>query len=99
MYMSESDKSAERTKIKRASNIQIEQRKKITVSGVEEVVNLSETLLTLLTGAGALNVYGSGMHLSKYNADEGFLVVEGAIDAFKYVESERTGGFFKKVFK
>ncbi|MDR3319351.1 MAG: hypothetical protein LBS99_07925 [Clostridiales bacterium] len=93
------DLGAEKVKIKRSSNVQIEQRKRITVSGVDEVVNVSETLLTLVTGAGAVNVYGTGMHINKYNADEGLLVVDGEIDAFRYAENAKQGGFLKRVFR
>ena len=91
--------NTEKTKVKRASNVNIEQRKRINVSGVEEVVNISETFLTLITSSGALNVTGTGMRINKYNAEEGFLVVDGDIEGLRYAEAVTKGGLFKKIFK
>jgi sporulation protein YabP len=92
--------SGEKTKIKRPSNVQIEKRERISISGVEEVVNISETNLSVITGSGGLTVTGSGMRINKYNADEGFLVVDGAVEGLRYsAVSGKTGGFFKRLFK
>ena len=97
-----SEKITEKTtKIKRPSNITIEKREKINISGIEEVLSMSENSFSVVTSSGALTVTGTGMRINKYNADEGFLVVDGAVKGLNYTETagKPSGGFFKRLFK
>ena len=87
------------TKIKRPHSLQVDGRKKAVMTGVDEVVSMTETLAQLLTSAGGLAVAGKNMHMTKYNADEGLLVIEGDIDRAAYSSEGQKGGFFKKMFK
>ena len=87
------------TKIKRPHSMQIDGRKKIVLTGIDEVVSMTETLAQLRTSAGGLAVAGKNMHMTKYNADEGILAIEGDIDKAAYSSDGEKGGFFKRMFK
>lgn len=86
-------------KIKRPHSLQIDGRKKAVATGVEEVISMTETLAQLMTGAGGLMIAGKNMHMSKYNAEEGILSIEGEIDKAAYTQEGEKGGFLKKIFK
>ena len=52
-----------------------------------------------IRGAGGLMLAGKNMHMSKYSAEEGLLVVEGVVDKAAYSSNAEKGGFFKRMFK
>ena len=86
-------------KVKRPHSLQLDGRKKAVMTGIEEVVSMTETLAQVRTSAGGLAVTGKNMHMSKYNAEEGLLVIEGDIDKMAYTADTERGGVFKKLFK
>ena len=85
-------------KTKRPHGVQLDNRKKAVITGVDEVVSMTETLAQLKTGADGLVVNGAGMHILRYNADEGTLVIEGTVDRMAYTAGDKSG-FFKRMFK
>ena len=86
-------------KIKRPHSLQIDGRKKAVLTGIDEVIGMAETLARLRTSAGGLALSGKNMHMNKYNADEGLLVIEGDIDKAAYSSDGGERGFFKRIFK
>ena len=87
------------TKIKRPHTLQIDGRTKAVLTGIEEVISMNESLAQVITSAGGLALSGKNMHMSKYSAEEGLLVVEGIIDKAAYSAESEKGGFFKRMFK
>ncbi|MCL2672442.1 MAG: YabP/YqfC family sporulation protein [Clostridiales bacterium] len=69
---------------KAAHSIALENRKRLKVTGVAEVESFAEQEVRLTTGAGALLIFGTDMHLSRYNPDEGLLLLTGEIIAIEY---------------
>jgi len=86
-------------KIKRPHSLQVDGRKKAVMTGIEEVGSMAETLAQLRTSAGGLALAGKNMHINKYNADEGLLIIEGDIDKAAYSSEGHKGSFLKKMFK
>ena len=83
-----------------AQNIIIENRNRLTVSGVESVVSFDEVTVIVETVKGTLLIHGSDLHLEKLNLDNGEIKVEGGIDSLEYEEFEpSSGGLFSKFFK
>ena len=72
-------------------HVVIEERKSLTVSGVEDVERFDETTIVLSTSKGAMVVTGENLHIEKLSLDGGDLKVEGDIDAVTY-EDEAAGG-------
>ncbi len=78
--------------------LSLEERKKLTVSGVTEVVSFDEAAVVLKTGRGTLLVRGEGLHLKTLSLDGGQVAVDGTITALIYEEPRREGGFFSRLF-
>ena len=84
----------------RAHSIHIDNRMRISVTGVMDVESFSEQEVLLLTEAGPLSIAGSNLHLSKLNLEDGQICIEGELLALDYEppEAERRG-LFGKVFR
>ena len=80
---------AERTTaaLKRPNNLTLEGRKKLTVSGVEEVERFDENEIALRTGEGRLLIAGEGLHVSRLSVENGDVNVSGRISELRYEES------------
>lgn len=72
-------------------HVVIEERKSLTVSGVEDVERFDENTIVLSTSKGAMVVNGENLHIEKLSLDGGDLKVEGDIDAVTY-EDDAAGG-------
>ena len=73
------------------------ERKKLTVTGVTEVISFEDTLVTLQTGMGMLTVQGSQLQLKNLSLEGGQVEVEGTVSALTY-EEPRQGGWFGRLF-
>ena len=78
----------------------LEDRERLTVSGVEEVESFDENTIVMLTSRGTLVVRGEELHIEKLSLDGGDLRVEGAIDSLTYEDGGRErGGLFARLFR
>ncbi len=76
----------------------LEDRERLTVSGVEEVESFDENTIVMETAQGVLIVRGEGLHIEKLSLDGGDLKVEGMVEALAYEESRRgRGGFLSRL--
>ena len=81
-------------------HVVIEERKSLTVSGVEDVERFDENTIVLSTSKGAMVVTGENLHIEKLSLDGGDLKVEGDIDAVTYEdEVGGRGGFFSRLLR
>lgn len=80
-------------------NIIMEGRRKLSVSGVEDVESFNEDEIILHTNMGILIVEGSSLHISKLSIDNGEVMIDGDIESLKYAEEKLKGGFLGKLFK
>ena len=79
-------------------HVVIEERKSLTVSGVEDVERFDENTIVLSTSKGAMVVSGENLHIEKLSLDGGDLRVEGMVESLSYEESERSrGGFLSRL--
>ena len=62
-------------------NIIIEDRKKLTLSGVKDVISFDDETLLLETALGRLTVKGAGLHIVNFDTASGDLFAEGKIYA------------------
>ena len=65
-------------------NIFLENRKKLNVTGVLDVLNFDEQIITVETELGVLVVKGSDLKLNKYNLDDTELSIEVEINSITY---------------
>lgn len=81
-------------------NIVLEDRKKLTVTGVSDVDSFDERTVSVYTELGEMTVRGMGIHISKLNTETGELTLEGRIDALIYTQEEpKNQGFFNRMFR
>ena len=78
--------------------LRLENRAKLSVSGVREVESFDENVVALLTARGLLIVRGEGLQLRSLSLDGGQVSVTGSIDSLSYEEAQKAGGFFRRLF-
>jgi sporulation protein YabP len=81
------------------SNIIIEQRKKINLSGVKDCVSFDDETIILNTNIGRLAIKGFSLHITNFNTETGDFEANGKINAVIYTADEQKGGFISRIFK
>lgn len=66
------------------SNISLENRKKLTLTGVIEVIGFSDKEINLNTKLGNLNVKGENLKIDKLDVQNGDVIIRGTIDSVVY---------------
>ncbi|GFI61759.1 spore protein YabP [Clostridiales bacterium] len=82
--------------------ILLEEREKLSITGVTDVIAFDEETITADTDMGAITIRGEGLHISKLNLDEGILQTEGSVDSIEYGDGSTAnkGGFILgKIFR
>lgn len=84
-------------------NLVLENREKLTISGVNDVLSFDDQIVILETQLGLLTVKGENLRINKLSLDNEEVVVEGEITNLMYTEKdlERKSGnsFLGKIFK
>ena len=62
----------------------LENRAKLFLNGIEEVVSFDERTVVLNTALGAMSIEGEGLHVLSLSLENGHVTVEGHIDAIFY---------------
>lgn len=87
--------------IKKPHNLILENRKKLTLSGVTDVDNFDEKSIILYTNLGELTVTGKNLHVNEISLETGEMSIDGDIWAITYGDKDRksTLSFFGKLFR
>ncbi|MFY9213707.1 MAG: sporulation protein YabP [Tissierellaceae bacterium] len=81
-------------------NISIEDRNRVSISGVESVDSFNENTIVLSTIKGDLSIKGEDLNISKLNLDEGSVRISGLINSLTYISKEGAPkNFMGKLFK
>lgn len=82
-------------------SIIMENRKKLTITGVSDIDSFNEQCVIAITSIGTLTIKGSELHVGKLNIESGDLNIDGHIDSLIYSNTaDRKGGsVFKGLFK
>ncbi|MBR5442124.1 MAG: sporulation protein YabP [Clostridia bacterium] len=81
-------------------NCILEDRKRLSVSGVNDVDSFDESVIVAKTDCGELTISGEKLHITKLSLDIGELASEGSISSLAYTDiAEKSVGFFAKVFR
>ena len=78
--------------------LELDERKKLTMTGVTEVVSFDEESVVLKSCLGTLMVQGRQLQLKTLTLDGGQVAVEGSIGALTYEEPKQPGGWFSRLF-
>ena len=77
--------------------LNLSQRKKLTMTGALEVVSFEETYVVLKTALGTLTVLGENLQLKQLNPEGGNVAVEGEISALQYEQSRSGGSWLRRM--
>ena len=83
-------------------NIILENREKLSISGVLDVLSFDDQIVILETELGLLTVKGENLRINKLSLDTSEVVVDGEIYNLGYSEkenSQKSGSFFGKIFR
>ena len=70
----------------RPHTLTMENRQRIQITGVEDLSSFHDEMIVLLTSAGPMTLFGTGLHIELCHLDEGVLQVEGHLLALEYDE-------------
>lgn len=88
----------ERIQFASGHQIALDDRRQLSISGVEEVESFDENTIVLSTAQGELEIQGEQLHIEKLSLDGGEMRVEGTINALIYQPQGRErGGFFSRL--
>jgi len=93
------DKKTPKPKVQ---NLILENRERLSVSGVIDVESFNDESVIVDTELGVLVVRGMDLHINKLNIDSSELSIEGDIMSCEYSDrdgSRSKGGFFARMFK
>ena len=79
--------------------LRLDNRTRLSVSGVREVESFDENTVVLSTVRGLLIVRGENLQLQSLSIDGGQVSVHGTIDTLSYEEAQKAGGFFKRLLR
>jgi sporulation protein YabP len=82
-----------------AHKVTLEGRSKLNVTGVSDVDNFDEAIVTVHTVRGSLVIRGSDLHLQMLSLESSQVCVEGEIDSLVYENDTASGGFFSRLFR
>jgi len=87
-------------KTEQPHNLILEGRRRLSVSGVEDVESFDENEVVLATVSGILIVKGDNLQIEKLSLDGGDLVLEGDVESMTYEARQREkGGFWTRLFR
>lgn len=83
--------------ISQTQTLTLQNRNKLTLTGVTKVVSVKDDLAQLETNMGVLQAYGKDIQLVSLELDKGEIELKGDFVSFKY--GDKNSSFLKRLFK
>lgn len=83
-------------------NLILENRGKLSISGVNDVLSFDDQVVMVETELGLLTVKGENLRINKLSIDTSEVIIEGAISYLAYSDKElekNKGNLISKIFK
>ena len=83
-------------------NLILENRGKLSISGVNDVLSFDDQVVMIDTELGLLTVKGENIRINKLSLDTSEVIVEGEISSLAYSQSKQdknSGTLLSKIFK
>jgi len=83
-------------------NLILENREKLSISGVNDVLSFDDQIVILDTELGLLTVKGENIRINKLSLDTSEVIVDGEISSLKYSQNKQdknSGTLLSKIFK
>lgn len=72
----------------RKSNLTLENRKRLSLNGIIEVVSFNDDQIILNTSLGTLIIKGEGLRMNKLDVQNGDIMITGIINSCVYTNKE-----------
>ena len=81
--------------------LSLEGRKKLNLSGIEDVISFDELSIYLITKNGNLLIEGTDLHITTLDISSGNMTVDGLINSIIYNDKEikKKEGLFSRMIK
>ena len=88
-------------KVETIQNLILENREKLTISGVIDVLSFDDQIVILETELGMLTIKGDDLRINKLSIDTQDVIIEGNITTLTYSEKEdkKSSSLLGKIFK
>ena len=85
-------------------NIFLENREKLNISGVKDVLSFDDQMVIVETELGMLTIKGDNLRINKLSLDTSEVIIDGFINNLMYSDVEKGigkkgGNFLGKIFK
>ena len=83
-------------------NLILENREKLTITGVLDVLSFDDQMVIVQTELGMLSIKGDDLKINKLNIDTSEVIVEGNRNKLNYSEKDverKSSSFLGKIFK
>ena len=100
--MIEERKNISMTNTNIIQNLVLENRSKLSVSGVNDVLSFDDQVVMVDTELGLLTVKGENIRINKLSLDTAEVIVEGEISSLSYSQNKQeksSGTLLSKIFK
>lgn len=84
--------------LKTAQNIILENRKKLMISGVKDIDNFDNNIISALTSLGHLTIKGTQLKINKFSVETGDVSIEGNINSVLY-DNLKNKSLWSKIIK
>ena len=84
------------------NNLSLENRKRLTLTGVIEVINFDDETILLSTSLGKLTIKGEGLKVDKLDVKNGDVIIKGGISSLDYSNKgmkKNKENILKRIFK
>lgn len=85
--------------VNNSHNLSLENRKKLTLSGILDLSNFNDKCITAHTNIDIIIIKGEFLNIKKLNLELGELEIEGKILSLEYKKSSHAKKIFSKLFK
>lgn len=82
-------------------NVILENRKKLTLTGIKDVLSFDDEIVVVESELGLLNIKGADLRVNKISVETGDVIVDGTIRAIEYSDKDigPKQGLMSKIFK
>ena len=82
-------------------NVILENRKKLTMTGIKDVLSFDDEIVSVESELGLINIKGTDLKVNKISVESGDVIVEGVIRAIEYSDKEfgPKQGLMSRIFK
>ncbi len=82
-------------------NVILENRKKLTLTGIKDVLSFDDEIVIVESELGLLNIKGADLKVNKISVESGDVIIDGTVRAIEYSDKNMTQkqGLMSKIFK